>query len=147
MDPAKVVRVGYADLMVTQFGFGGGTLGDRTELTCDHQAEFTVETACASGVAHFDTSPWYGNSKSVHRVERIFRTKPRDEFALTTKVGQVYKRTADPKTFYQTRWPGWFQFYLDFDYSCEGFQRSYEQSLMRLGITSVNGMLIHDFDP
>ena len=43
MDLAKVVRVGYADLMVTQFGFSGGTLGDRIELTFDHQAEFTVE--------------------------------------------------------------------------------------------------------
>ena len=147
MDPSKVVRVGQTDLMVTQLGFGGGTLGDPTELTSDHQAELTVEAAYASGVAHFDTSPWYGNGKSEHRVGRILRTKPRDEFVLTTKVGRVYKRPADPKTFHQSRWLGGFQFDLDFDYTREGFQRSYEQSLMRLGMTSVDGLLIHDLDP
>ena len=147
MDPAKVVRVGQTDLMVTQLGFGGGTLGDPTELTSDHQAELTVEAAYASGVAHFDTSPWYGNGKSEHRVGRILRTKPRDDFVLTTKVGRVYRRPADPKTFHQSRWLGGFQFDLDFDYTREGFQRSYEQSLMRLGMTSVDGLLIHDLDP
>lgn len=146
MNPLKLARVGQTNLMVTQLGFGGGTLGDPTEVTSDHQAELTVEAAYASGVAHFDTSPWYGNGKSEHRVGRILRNKPRDNFVLTTKVGRVYKRPADPKTFHQSRWAGGFQFDLDFDYTREGFQRSYEQSLMRLGMTSVDGLLIHDLD-
>ncbi|MEM7750536.1 MAG: aldo/keto reductase [Pseudomonadota bacterium] len=147
MDPLKTVRVGQTNLSVSQLGFGGGTLGDPTEITTDHQAELTVEAAYASGVVHFDTSPWYGNGKSEHRVGRILRNKPRDSFVLTTKVGRVYKRPADPATFHQSRWRGGFQFDLDFDYNRQGFQRSYEQSLMRLGMTSVDALLIHDLDP
>ncbi len=147
MDPLKLTRLGQTDLKVTQLGFGGGTLGDPTEVTSDHQAELTVEAAYASGIAHFDTSPWYGNGKSEHRVGRILRNKPRDSFALTTKVGRVYKRPDNPATFHQSRWAGGFQFDLDFDYTREGFQRSYEQSLLRLGMTTVDGLLIHDLDP
>lgn len=147
MDPLQLARIGQTDLVVTQLGFGGGTLGDPTEVTSDHQAELTVEAAYAAGVGHFDTSPWYGNGKSEHRVGRILRNKARDSFVLTTKVGRVYKRPADPTTFHQTRWLGGFQFDLDFDYTRQGVQRSYEQSLMRLGMTSVDALLIHDLDP
>lgn len=147
MDPLQRVALGRTSMQVTRLGFGGGTLGDPGEITSDHQAELTVEAAFGAGVTHFDTSPWYGNGKSEHRVGRILRTKPREAFVLSTKVGRVYKRPADPKSFHQTRWKGGFQFDLDFDYTREGVQRSYEQSLMRLGMTTVDALLIHDLDP
>ena len=147
MNPRELVAVGQTDLHVSRLGFGGGTLGDPSEVTCDHQAELTLEAAYAAGIAHFDTSPWYGNGKSEHRVGRTLRNKPRDSFVLTTKVGRVYKRPADPKSFRQERWLGGFQFDLDFDYTRDGVMRSYEQSLMRLGMTEVDALLIHDLDP
>lgn len=147
MDPLQRVNLGQTSMQVTRLGFGAGTLGDPWEETSDHQAELTVEAAFAAGVYHFDTSPWYGNGKSEHRTGRILRTKPRDAFVLSTKIGRVYKRPSDPETFHQTRWKGGFQFDLDFDYTREGVQRSYEQSLMRMGLTSVDALLIHDLDP
>ncbi|HUS97532.1 MAG TPA: aldo/keto reductase [Hyphomicrobiaceae bacterium] len=146
MDPLQRVKLGPTKMEVTRLGFGGGTLGDPSEITSDHQAELTIEAAFGAGVTHFDTSPWYGNGKSEHRTGRILRTKPRDAFVLSTKVGRVYKRPADPKTFRQTRWAGGFQFDLDFDYTRAGIQRSYEQSLMRLGMTEIDALLIHDLD-
>lgn len=147
MDPLQRTRIADTSMEVTRLGFGGGTLGDPNQITSDHQAELTVEAAFAAGIAYFDTSPWYGNGKSEHRIGRILRSKPRGEFMLSTKVGRVYKRPADPATFRQTRWVGGFQFDLDFDYTRDGFLRSYEQSLMRLGMTQVDALLIHDLDP
>lgn len=147
MNPLEIANIGQTSMKVTRLGFGGGTLGDPNELTSDHQAELTVEGAYAAGVTYFDTSPWYGNGKSEHRTGRVLRTKPRDEFVLSTKVGRVYKRPADPATFNQTRWAGGFQFDLDFNYTRDGVLRSYEQSLLRLGMTEVNALLIHDLDP
>ncbi len=146
MNPLERVNLGSSSMMVTRLGFGAGTLGDPTEITSDHQAELTVEAAFAAGVYHFDTSPWYGNGKSEHRTGRILRTKPRDAFVLSTKVGRVYKRPADPKTFHQARWKGGFPFDLDFDYTRAGIQRSYEQSLLRMGLNTVDALLIHDLD-
>ena len=147
MDPLQTAQIADTTMQVTRLGFGGGTLGDPNVVTCDHQAELTVEAAYAAGVGYFDTSPWYGNGKSEHRTGRILRNKPRDQFMLSTKVGRVYKRPADPKTFRQTRWAGGFHFDLDFDYTRDGVMRSYEQSLMRLGMTEVDALLIHDLDP
>ncbi len=147
MDPLQKATIAKTTMQVTRLGFGGGTLGDPNEVTSDHQAELTVEGAFAAGVAYFDTSPWYGNGKSEHRTGRVLRTKPRDQFMLSTKVGRVYKRPADPATFRQTRWAGGFQFDLDFDYTRDGVLRSYEQSLLRLGMTGVDALLIHDLDP
>ena len=147
MDPLQRVQVANTSMQVTRLGFGGGTLGDPNEVTSDHQAELTLEGAFAAGVTYYDTSPWYGNGKSEHRTGRVLRTKPRDQFMLSTKVGRVYKRPEDPATFHQTRWAGGFQFDLDFDYTRDGVNRSYEQSLMRLGMTTVDALLIHDLDP
>ncbi len=147
MDPLQGVAIADTTMTVTRLGFGGGTLGDPNEITSDHQAELTVEGAFAAGITYFDTSPWYGNGKSEHRTGRVLRTKPRDQFMLSTKVGRVYKRPADPATFRQTRWAGGFQFDLDFDYTGDGIARSYEQSLMRLAMTEIDALLIHDLDP
>ena len=43
-------------------------------------------------------------------------------------------------------WKGGLPFQHRFDYSYDGFMRSYEQSLMRLGINTVDALVIHDLD-
>jgi D-threo-aldose 1-dehydrogenase len=146
MDPFATRKLGSTEVEVTRLGFGGGTLGDPVEVIDEAQADLTVETAYAAGIGYFDTSPWYGNGKSEHRLGRVLRTKPRDGFVLSTKVGRVYRRPADPATFAQARWAGGLPFDLRFDYSRDGVLRSYEDSLMRVGMTSVDALLIHDLD-
>jgi D-threo-aldose 1-dehydrogenase len=146
MDPFEMRRLGETDLAITRLGFGGGTLGDPVEVIDEAQAALTVEAAYAAGIGYFDTSPWYGNGKSEHRIGRVLRAKPRDSFVLSTKVGRVYRRPADPATFSQARWAGGLPFDLRFDYSRDGVLRSYEDSLMRLGLTTVDALLIHDLD-
>jgi D-threo-aldose 1-dehydrogenase len=146
MDPFEIRRLGPTKVEVTRLGFGGGTLGDPVEVIDEAQADLTVEAAYAAGIGHFDTSPWYGNGKSEHRLGRVLRTKPRDSFVLSTKVGRVYFRPRDPMTFSQSRWAGGLPFDLRFDYTRAGVLRSYEDSLMRLGLNRVDALLIHDLD-
>jgi aryl-alcohol dehydrogenase-like predicted oxidoreductase len=52
-----------------------------------------------AGVRYFDTAPWYGSGLSEHRLGGLLRTKPRDQFLITTKVGRQFARPKDPKTF------------------------------------------------
>ena len=147
MDPFATRKLGRTNVEVTQLGFGGGTLGDPVEAIAEGQADLTVEAAYAAGIGYFDTAPFYGNGKSEHRVGRVLRGKPRKSFVLSTKVGRVYRRPADPASFTQTRWAGGLPFDWRFDYGRDGVLRSYEDSLMRLGMTRVDALLIHDLDP
>ena len=147
MDPFNRRRVAKTDFMVTQLGMGGASLGDAREIYPEPQAEATLEAAHASGIGYFDTSPWYGNGKSELRFGRVLRTKPRDSFVLSTKVGRVYLRPADPDRYAHPRWLGGLPFEPRFDYSRDGVLKSYEHSLVRLGLNRVDALLIHDLDP
>ena len=146
MDPFAIRPLGRTDVGVTWLGFGGATLGDAVEVIDEARSDLTVEAAYAAGIGYFDTSPWYGNGKSEHRLGRVLRTRPRDSFVLSTKIGRVFFRPADPKSFSQARWAGGLPFDLRFDYTRDGVLRSYEDSLMRLGLNTVDALLIHDLD-
>jgi D-threo-aldose 1-dehydrogenase len=146
MDPLALSRIGRTDLHVTRLGFGGATLGDRAEAIDEARAAATVEGAHVAGIGYFDTSPWYGNGKSEHRLGHVLRTKPRDSFVLSTKVGRLFFRPRDVAAFRQIRWSAGLPFELRFDYTRDGVLRSYEDSLARLGMNTVDALLIHDLD-
>ncbi len=146
MNPFARRRVGRTELNVTPLGFGGGTLGDRLSVIEETQSDATMEAAWAAGIRYFDTAPFYGIGKSEHRVGRILRTRPRDEFVLTTKVGRVLTPQRSAGDDGEIRWAGGLPFDLRFDYTRDGVLRSYEDSLQRLGLSRVDGLLIHDLD-
>ena len=150
IDPFFRRRVADTELRVTQLGFGGGTLGDPDELTADAQAEATLAAAFEAGIAYYDTAPWYGNTKSEHRIGHFLRNRSRQGYSLGTKVGRIYFRPDDPEAFsssaWALRWRGGLPFDLRFDYTRDGIMRSYEDSLQRLGINRVDALTIHDLD-
>ena len=116
-------------------------------LISEPQAWDTVETAYHEGMKLFDTAPWYGHTKSEHRVGRYLRTQPRDSFTLSTKVGRIYFRPEDGKTInHPNRWLGGLNFDHRFDFTRKGIIRSYEDSLTRLGVNTVDMLVIHDLD-
>ena len=147
MDPFLRRRIGHTSLEVTQLGMGGASLGDMRESIPEAQATATIEAAHAAGIGYFDTSPWYGNGKSELRFGHVLRTRPRDSFVLSTKVGRVHKRPAEPDTYRHPGWAGGLPFEPRFDYTHDGVLRSYEMSLARLGLNRVEALLIHDLDP
>lgn len=146
MIPPDRTTIGRTAVEVTRMGFGGAPLGDPEGAIPEEQAQATLAAAWDAGMRFFDTAPWYGNTKSEHRFGHFLRQKPRGEYRLSTKVGRVYSRPKDPATFSFPRWQGGLPFALRFDYTRDGILRSYEQSLQRLGINSVDALVIHDLD-
>ena len=51
-------------------------------------AQATIAAAWDAGIRYFDTAPWYGRGLSELRTGAGLRDHPRDEFALSTKVGR-----------------------------------------------------------
>ena len=151
MEPGFKKQLGQTEVMLPRLGFGGGTMGDPTEITTEEQATATMAAAYDRGIHYFDTAPWYGNTKSEHRVGGFLRTKPREEFVLSTKVGRIYSRPNDIEDFkknspFAKRWLGGYPFELRFDYTYDGIMRAYEDSLNRLGVPNVDCLTIHDLD-
>ncbi len=143
-------HVAATGLRLPVMGQGCGTLGDPDEVISEMQAQQTLQAAWDGGIRYFDTAPWYGNTKSEHRLGYFLRQQPRDEFVVTTKVGRVYSRPMDPENFdrspWMKRWQGGLPFDLRFDYTRDGILRSYEDSLMRLGLNTIDALAIHDLD-
>ncbi|MCG7625090.1 aldo/keto reductase [Epibacterium sp. Ofav1-8] len=127
-------------------GMGGVTLGEIYAPVPDHVARATLEAAWDSGIRYFDTSPWYGHGLSELRFGEMLRSKPRQDFVLSTKIGRTFFRPQEPETYRPTFWKGGLPFDYRFDYTYDGIMRSYEQSMMRLGINSIDLLLIHDLD-
>ena len=138
--------LGRSGLGVTALGFGGAPLGDLYAILDDAEAIATVEAALASGIALFDTSPLYGRGLSEHRVGTALRRRPRSSFALSTKVGRVFA-PAPAGVRRAEGYAGGLPHEGRFDYSYDGALRSLEQSMLRLGVASVDVALIHDVDP
>jgi D-threo-aldose 1-dehydrogenase len=140
-------RVGSTGLSVPSFGFGSAHFGGLYNRVSGDVARLTLDAAWNGGVRFFDTAPWYGRGLAEHRVGDFLIDKPRDEFVLTTKIGRYFRRPKDPKSFDRAPWGEGLNMELVWDYSYDGVMRSYEQSLLRLGLDTIDGLLIHDPEP
>jgi D-threo-aldose 1-dehydrogenase len=109
-------------------------------------ADAIVTAAWDSGIRYFDTAPQYGQGKSEARVGRILQQFPRDGFVLSTKVGHLFSPPSDRETFARTLKGGGLPFESRSDYSHDGILRSYEHSLLRLGLNRIDMLIIHDLD-
>ncbi|MGV3490626.1 MAG: aldo/keto reductase [Devosia sp.] len=139
-------RVGKTSLELPVFGLGTAHLGELYGKVDEADSRATMDAAWAVGVRYFDTAPWYGRGLSEHRLGGFLRTKPRDQFQITTKVGRTLPRPADPKTFDRGPWAGGLNFEVKFSYTYDGIMRSYEQALQRLGLDTIDALVIHDLD-
>ena len=138
--------IGRNGLSVTCLGFGGVGLGQRIGAISEAQSEATLNAALEAGVEYFDTSPWYGHCLSEHRTGHVLRTRPRDSYVLSTKVGRLFFRPDDPEKFTTKVWVDGLSFDYRFDYTADGIRRSYEDSLQRLGVNRIDMLFVHDLD-
>lgn len=127
-------------------GFGGANLGNLFTAISDEDAMELLYAAWDAGIRHFDTSPHYGLGLSEERLGAFLRTKPRNEFHLSTKVGRLlvpnedYAGERDP--FEQFDVPATRRRVVD--YSEPGVRRSVEDSLQRLGMDRIDTLYVHD---
>jgi D-threo-aldose 1-dehydrogenase len=144
-DPANTRKLGSAPLEVTQLGLGCGPIGGFRAAISEAEAEAIVMTAHAAGVRLFDTSPLYGYGQSELRAGHALRQVPRDSFVLSTKVGRWLTPVGPGQPRAGLR-PGGLDFRPTYDLSRDGVLRALEQSYCRLGLTSLDIVLIHDVD-
>jgi D-threo-aldose 1-dehydrogenase len=146
--PARLAtrKLGRADVEVTELGLGTAPLGDLYELIEEDEARALLRAAWDGGVRYFDTSPWYGKGQAEHRVGRALYREPRDQFAISSKIGRLLRRPLKPGPFERGEWLGGLPFEAVFDYSYDGVMRSFEDSLQRLGVNRIDVLLIHDLD-
>jgi D-threo-aldose 1-dehydrogenase len=135
-------RVGQTALEVTTLGFGAATIAGSYTPVSAEQARTTVAHALDSGIGYVDTAPHYGFGRSEHFVGDVLRER-KGEAVLSTKVGRVMKPVRGPYE-HGTEFVDPFPFQRIFDYSYDGIIRSFEDSLQRLGMNSVDIVYVHD---
>lgn len=140
-------------LQLGRLGFGGAGIGNLYKAIPDGQAADVVESAWDAGIRYFDTAPHYGLGLSERRLGAVLRSKPRDEFVISTKVGRLLvpdsdalpgaarEGARDDEGFYvpATSHRVW-------DFSEQGIRGSIEDSLERLGLDRVDIAYLHDPD-
>jgi D-threo-aldose 1-dehydrogenase len=138
--------LGNTGVHVTVLGFGGAPLGDLYERLDEGNAIATVEAAHRAGMILFDTSPHYGNGLSELRFGAALRRFPRESFVLSTKVGRRMNPRAPGGSVGGPGFAGGVPHASVVDYSYDGTMRSFEQSLLRLGLDRIDILLLHDVD-
>jgi D-threo-aldose 1-dehydrogenase len=124
-------------------GLGGAPLGNLFATVDEDVSDATVEAAWQGGMRCFDTAPLYGFGLSERRLGRVLRLKPRDAFAISTKVGRMLEPGLDLPRLRDGYVDG-LPFAVRFDYGADAALRSIEGSLERLGLDRVDIALIHD---
>lgn len=127
-----------------KIGMGGVALGNGFAVTPDQQADETMAAAWAAGVRYFDTSPWYGLGLSERRFGHFLDGQKRDEFVISTKIGRLM---VPDESFKHGMWKGHLGFNYKYDYTADGTRRSIEDSLQRMGLSSIDIVFIHDLSP
>lgn len=137
-DPGKGLDLG-------RIGFGGAPIGGFRFSLTDDDGVATVREAAKLGVRYYDTAPQYGYGRSESVMGFALRALPRDSYVLSTKIGRVLKPLAHGERIEGWR-SGGLNFRESFDYTYDGAMRSLEQSYLRLGLSSIDIVLIHDCD-
>jgi len=146
MDIRHFDRIGNGGLDFTELGFGTAPLGNLYRAISDEEAHLVLEAAWETGSRYYDTAPLYGLGLSETRLNRFLRSKKRDDYVLSTKVGRLLKVCAPEERtgigkFFDT--PSRREVY---DYTYDGVMRSFEASLERLGVDRIDILFAHDLD-
>lgn len=135
------------EVHLTELGFGASQGGNMYRVRSDEEFAAAVDTAWDAGIRYFDTAPHYGLGLSERRLGATLRSRPRDDFVLSTKVGRLLVPSAD--TAHLTDTEG-FEVPADhrrvWDFSRDGVLRSLESSLERTGLDRIDVVYLHDPD-
>jgi D-threo-aldose 1-dehydrogenase len=136
----------FGGTQISRMGLGGAPLGNLYAPIPEEVAIGTIARAWELGVRFFDTAPLYGFGLSEHRMGQVLRTKPRDQFVISSKVGRLLTARPDaPRD--QSNFYGALPFVQHYDYGYDAAMRSIEDSLQRLGLARLDIVFIHDCAP
>ena len=135
-------RVGQTALEITTLGLGGASLAGIFSGVPAEQARATVAHALDLGINYVDTAPQYGLGRSEHLMGDALRER-RGDAVLSTKVGRLLAPLVNGQQD-KGNWVDPLPFNQVYDYSYDGVMRSFEDSLQRLGVASVDIVYVHD---
>ncbi|MBS0023898.1 aldo/keto reductase [Microbacterium paraoxydans] len=133
-------------LRVPALGYGAANVGNLFRALSDDDAWAVLDAAWESGIRFYDTAPHYGLGLSERRLGAFLRTKPRDEYVLSTKVGRLLRPNPDHAGGLDTA----NDFHVPddlrrvWDFSAEGIRASLDESRERLGIDRIDLLYLHD---
>ncbi|GAA3938065.1 aldo/keto reductase [Microbacterium soli] len=135
------------DLVLPALGYGAANVGNLFRELSDDDALAVLDAAWEAGIRYFDTAPHYGLGLSERRLGAFLRTKPRDEFIVSTKVGRLLRPNPDHRAggldtahdFFvpddlRRRW----------DFSEAGIRAAVAESQERLGLDRIDVLYLHD---
>ena len=115
-------------------------------ISTDEEILQMLHAAWDSGIRHFDTSPFYGLSLSERRFGDLLRNKNREDYVVSSKVGRLLTPSSAPLE-KKWHWANPSPFHYRYDYSASGTRRSIEDTLHRIGVSSLDIVYIHDLSP
>jgi D-threo-aldose 1-dehydrogenase len=128
-------------------GYGAAAVGNLYRAVDDDAARRLLDAAWEAGIRYYDTAPHYGLGLSERRLGEMLRRRPRSEFVVSTKVGRLL--VPDPAGA-SRRDDDIFEVPAHsrrvWDFSADGIRRSLEESLVRLGLDSVDALYLHDVE-
>lgn len=142
MNPLDMRKIGNTDLQVSRLGLGGSSLGGMYRESNEGEAFEVIEAFRDLGLNYIDTAPSYGYGLSEERIGKALIGIPRDEYVLSSKVGELITHDGLPPAYQLfkgvgTRSKVW-------DFSRDGVLRSIESSLKRLQVDAIDILFIHD---
>jgi D-threo-aldose 1-dehydrogenase len=145
MLPSARRKFGRVDLEVSSFAFGTAPVGNIFREIDEETSDAMFRASWDAGVRFYDTAPMYGHGLSELRTGQSLRWKNRADFVLSSKVGRLL-RPARRDSIDFAPWVNAAPFTMEFDYSYDGTMRSFEDSLQRTALESIDILFIHDID-
>ncbi len=134
-----------ADILTEKhrLGIGGVAIGTAFEDISNEESLKILQTAWDLGVRYFDTSPWYGLTKSERRFGEFLKDKERNDFIFSTKVGRLFHEVPESEV-PPTMWKNPLNYDFKHDYTADAVKRSIEDSLKRTGLDHIDIVYVHD---
>ncbi|MFJ7062910.1 aldo/keto reductase [Streptomyces microflavus] len=139
-------RITNTSLELTELGFGASALGNLYRLTPADEAAGAVDAAWEAGVRYFDTAPHYGLGLSEHRLGAALRSRPRQEYLVSSKVGRLLVPNERPRGVDSEGFVVRDDLRREWDFSRDGVLRSIEATLERTGLDRLDIVYLHDPD-
>ena len=131
MKQRRFGRTGWnvSDIGYGMWGMGGWTGSD------DEESLQSLQRSVELGCNFFDTALAYGNGHSEQLLGQLLRANPGKQLYIATKV--------PPKNL---RWPSRREFTLDDCFPPDYIQKSVEQSLKNLGVSTIDIIQFHTWE-
>ena len=131
---------------LSELSLGCAQLGNLYREVSDRDSLATVDAAWELGVRYFDTAPHYGLGLSERRIGVALRSRPRDAYVLSSKVGRLLEPLGHVEGLDAEGFLVPATHRRVFDFSREGVLRSLTESLDRLALDRLDVVYLHDPD-